>query len=46
LLSEIRIEQEEITKKFYKEYKKLRRELILDIAENNKRPVSAKTFMS
>jgi hypothetical protein len=44
LLSEIRIEQEEITKKFYKEYKKLRRELILDIAENNKKASKRKNF--
>lgn len=36
LLSAIRIEQEKITNSFYKEYKKLREDLILDIVLNNK----------
>jgi len=36
LLSAIRIEQEEITNKFYKEYKTLREDLIKDIVKNNK----------
>ncbi|MFA5360059.1 MAG: DNA methyltransferase [Patescibacteria group bacterium] len=36
LLSAIRIEQEEITNKFYKEYKTLREDLIKDIVNNNK----------
>lgn len=36
LLSAIRIEQEKITNKFYKEYKQLREDLINDIVENNK----------
>lgn len=35
LLSEVRIEQEQITKKFYKEYKQLRLELINDMRANN-----------
>lgn len=35
LLSEIRIEQEQITEKFYKEYKTLRLELINNILKNN-----------
>lgn len=35
LLSEIRLEQEKITKSFYKEYKQLRLELIQDIRKNN-----------
>lgn len=35
LLSEVRIEQEQITKKFYKEYKQLRLELINDMRTNN-----------
>ena len=35
LLSEVRIEQEKITKKFYKEYKQLRMELIQDLIKNN-----------
>ncbi len=35
LLSEIRVEQEAITKNFYKEYKLLRQELIKDIVTNN-----------
>lgn len=35
LLSEIRIEQETITKKFYKEYSELRKELFKDIIKNN-----------
>jgi hypothetical protein len=35
LLSEVRIEQEQITKKFYKEYKQLRLELINDMRKNN-----------
>lgn len=36
LLSAIRIEQEKITNKFYKEYKQLREDLIKDIVNNNK----------
>jgi len=36
LLSAIRIEQEEITKDFYQEYKELRYELIKDIVSHNK----------
>ncbi len=36
LLSAIRVEQEKITAKFYKEYKKLREDLIKDIVANNK----------
>lgn len=36
LLSKIRVEQQEITKKFYKEYKNLRFELINDIRLHNK----------
>jgi tRNA G10 N-methylase Trm11 len=36
LLSAIRIEQEEITNKFYKEYKQLREDLIKDIVDENK----------
>lgn len=35
LLSEIRIEQEEITKDFYRRYKDLRQQLIKNILENN-----------
>jgi len=35
ILSSIRREEEQITKKFYKEYKELRRELIADIKANN-----------
>ena len=35
LLSDIRIEQESITKKFYKEYSWLRKELFKDIVANN-----------
>ncbi len=35
LLSAIRIKQEEITSKFYSEYKKLREDLINDIVKNN-----------
>ncbi len=35
LLSEVRSEQEKITKKFYKEYKQLRMELIQDLIKNN-----------
>ncbi|MFA5080785.1 MAG: DNA methyltransferase [Candidatus Paceibacterota bacterium] len=35
LLSAIRIKQEEITNKFYKEYKTLREDLIKDIVKNN-----------
>jgi len=35
LLSEVRIEQEKITKKFYKEYKDLRMDLIQDLIKNN-----------
>jgi len=35
LLSEVRVEQEQITKKFYKEYKQLRLELINDMRKNN-----------
>ncbi|MDH3324939.1 MAG: hypothetical protein OEL89_04840, partial [Candidatus Peregrinibacteria bacterium] len=42
LLSEIRVEQEKITKEFYAEYKKLRQELIKNILENNS--VSKKDF--
>ncbi|HEY4511639.1 MAG TPA: TaqI-like C-terminal specificity domain-containing protein [Candidatus Paceibacterota bacterium] len=36
LLSAIRIEQEEITSKFYAQYKQLRQDLIRDIVQNNK----------
>jgi len=36
LLSAIRIQQENITNKFYQEYKQLREDLIKDIARNNK----------
>ena len=35
LLSEIRVDQEKITKNFYKDYKLLRQELIKDIVTNN-----------
>lgn len=35
LLADIRIEQEKITNKFYREYKELREDLIKDIVENN-----------
>jgi type I restriction-modification system DNA methylase subunit len=35
LLSAIRVQQEDITNKFYKEYKKLREDLIRDILKNN-----------
>jgi hypothetical protein len=35
LLSEVRVQQEQITKKFYKEYKDLRFELINDIRQHN-----------
>jgi hypothetical protein len=35
LLSEVRVEQEKITKQFYKEYKQLRLELINDMRKNN-----------
>lgn len=35
LLADIRIEQEKITNKFYKEYKQLREDLIKDIVDNN-----------
>ncbi len=37
LLSAIRIEQEKITNKFYKEYKQLREQLIKDIIQNNEK---------
>ncbi len=36
LLAAIRIEQEEITSKFYSKYKKLREDLIKDIVKNNR----------
>ncbi len=36
ILSAIRIKQEDITNEFYKEYKKLREDLIKDILKNNK----------
>lgn len=35
LLADIRVEQEKITKKFYKEYKELRLELLRDLYKNN-----------
>lgn len=38
LLSDIRIDQEKITKKFYQEYKLLRQQLIKDIISNNSVP--------
>jgi hypothetical protein len=44
LLSDIRIEQEIITKDFYKEYKKLRYDLIIDIHKKNKHVRSKEKF--
>jgi len=45
LLSEIRVDQQKITKKFYEEYKLLRQELIKDIVINNKVQKNAKELL-
>lgn len=44
LLTHIRVEQEDITKKFYEDYKKLRQDLIRDITKNNRTQI--KSFYS
>ncbi len=46
LLSEIRIQQEQITKEFYSEYKELRQELIKNIFQNNQQARLRESFYS
>lgn len=46
LLTDIRIEQEQITKEFYKEYKMLRQELIKNIVEKNEEARKKENFFA
>ena len=45
LLSDIRVDQQKITKKFYQDYKLLRQELIKDIVKNNSVQKNAKELL-